>query len=147
MAMKISTKGRYALRLMLDLAVHDDGSCIPLKEIAARQGISDKYLEQIITVLSRAGLVKSVRGAQGGYRLAEPASALTVGRILRVMEGSLAPVECVEEGNFCERASDCVTMGVWRELKQAIDNVVDGITLQDLKERQGGTSGESNSCM
>lgn len=101
MAMKISTKGRYALRLMLDLALHDTGEYIPLKEVAARQEISDKYLEQIITQLSRAGFVKSVRGAQGGYRLAESPAQYTVGRILRLMEGSLAPVECVDGEGDC----------------------------------------------
>ena len=129
--MKISTKGRYALRLMLDLAVHDTGEYIPLKEIASRQGISDKYLEQIITQLSRAGFVKSIRGAQGGYRLAEPAENFTVGRILRLMEGSHAPVACVDEGQ-CERSAYSVTIGVWRQLKEAIDRVVDGVTLADL---------------
>ena len=135
MAMKISTKGRYALRLMLDLALHDTGEYIPLKEVAARQEISDKYLEQIITQLSRAGFVKSVRGAQGGYRLAEPPAQYTVGRILRLMEGSLAPVECVDGEGDCSRADRCVTIEVWRALKEAIDNVVDSITLADLVEK------------
>ena len=135
MAMKISTKGRYALRLMLDLALHDTGEYIPLKEVAARQEISDKYLEQIITQLSRAGFVKSVRGAQGGYRLAEPPAQYTVGRILRLMEGSLSPVECVDGEGDCPRADRCVTIEVWRALKEAIDNVVDSITLADLVEK------------
>ena len=134
--MKISTKGRYALRLMLDLAVHGTDAYIPLKEIASRQGISDKYLEQIITQLNRVGYVKSVRGAQGGYRLAHPPAAYTVGMILRLMEGSLAPVDCLEEGHSCDRMEECVTVEVWRELKEAIDQVVDHITLQDLLERQ-----------
>lgn len=137
--MKISTKGRYALRLMLDLAVHDQGGYISLKEIASRQEISEKYLEQIITQLSRAGFVKSIRGAQGGYRLAESPEAYTVGRILRLMEGSLAPVDCVDcpaGESRCDRASICVTIDVWRKLKEAIDNVVDGITLADLAARQ-----------
>jgi len=131
MAMKISTKGRYALRLMLDLALHDTGEYIPLKEVAARQEISDKYLEQIITQLSRAGFVKSVRG----YRLAESPAQYTVGRILRLMEGSLAPVECVDGEGDCSRADRCVTIEVWRALKEAIDNVVDSITLADLVEK------------
>lgn len=134
--MKISTKGRYALRLMLDLAVHGTDAYIPLKEIASRQGISDKYLEQIITQLNRVGYVKSVRGAQGGYRLAHPPAAYTVGMILRLMEGSLAPVDCLEDGHPCDRMEECVTVEVWRELKEAIDQVVDHITLQDLLERQ-----------
>ncbi len=134
--MKISTKGRYALRLMLDLAVHGTDGYIPLKEIASRQGISDKYLEQIITQLNRVGYVKSVRGAQGGYRLAHPPADYTVGMILRLMEGSLAPVDCLEDGRVCDRAEDCVTVEVWRQLKEAVDQVVDNITLQDLLERQ-----------
>lgn len=134
--MKISTKGRYALRLMLDLAVHGTDGYIPLKEIASRQGISDKYLEQIITQLNRVGYVKSVRGAQGGYRLAHPPADYTVGMILRLMEGSLAPVDCLGDGRVCDRAEDCVTVEVWRQLKEAVDQVVDNITLQDLLERQ-----------
>ena len=133
--MKISTKGRYALRLMLDLAVHGgtEGEMIPVRRIAQRQDISDKYLEQIITQLSRAGYVRSFRGAQGGYLLAVPPEQITVGMILRVMEGSLAPVACLEqEPNHCPRAETCTTLAVWRELQTAIESVVDGITLADL---------------
>ena len=96
--MRISTKGRYALRLMLDLAVHDTGENIALKTIAKRQDISGKYLEQIIGVLTKAGFVKSVRGSSGGYRLARSPKEYTIGDILRLTEGSLAPVACVEEG-------------------------------------------------
>ena len=133
--MKISTKGRYALRLMLDLAVHGgtEGEMIPVRRIAQRQDISDKYLEQIITQLSRAGYVRSFRGAQGGYLLAVPPEQITVGWLLRVMEGSLAPVACLEqEPNRCPRAETCTTLAVWRELQTAIESVVDGITLADL---------------
>ena len=133
--MKISTKGRYALRLMLDLAVHGgtEGEMIPVRRIAQRQDISDKYLEQIITQLSRAGYVRSFRGAQGGYLLAVPPEQITVGMILRVMEGSLAPVACLgQEPNRCPRAETCTTLAVWRELQTAIESVVDGITLADL---------------
>jgi Rrf2 family protein len=133
--MKISTKGRYALRLMLDLAVYGGNTYVPLKEIASRQQISDKYLEQIATPLSRAGYVLSVRGAQGGYRLAHPPKAYTVGMILRLMEGSLAPVDCVENGG-CDHMDSCVTIEVWRRMKEAIDGVVDSITLQDLLDWQ-----------
>ena len=135
MAMKISTKGRYALRLMLELALHDANQWISVKEIAKNQEISGKYLEQIITQLHRAMLVQSVRGAQGGYRLAESPAQYTVGRILRLMEGSLAPVECVDGEGDCSRADRCVTIEVWRALKEAIDNVVDSITLADLVEK------------
>lgn len=131
--MKISTKGRYALRLMLDLAMHDNGVYIPIKEIAKRQGISEKYLEQIISILSRAGYVQSVRGAGGGYRLAHPLKSYTVGMILRLTEGSLAPVACLEGNvNTCDRNTECATLIVWQKLYDAINDVVDSITLDDL---------------
>ncbi|HWT75809.1 MAG TPA: Rrf2 family transcriptional regulator [Mobilitalea sp.] len=135
--MKISTKGRYALRLMLDLALNNTGEYITIKSIAARQDISEKYLEQIISLLNRAGYVKSVRGAQGGYRLAKEPSDYTVGMILRLTEGSLVPVDCLEENNAeCTRAGGCVTRTVWAELYSAITSVVDRITLQDLVDKQ-----------
>ena len=135
--MKISTKGRYALRLMLDLAYNHTGSFIPIKNISQRQDISDKYLEQIITQLSRAGLVKSARGAQGGYMLAKEPQEYTVGEILRLLEGNLAPVACVDDTTeACTRADECVTMEVWREIKDAVNKVVDNITLADLVEQQ-----------
>ncbi len=133
--MTISTKGRYAVRVMLDLALHNTGECIKVKDIAARQGISEKYLEQIISVLSRAGYVKSMRGAQGGYRLTKDPKDYTVGMVLRVTEGSLAPVACLEEGaDVCERCDTCETVMVWKKLQQAIDSVVDGVTVADLAE-------------
>ena len=135
--MKISTKGRYALRLMLDLAYNHTGSFIPIKNISQRQDISDKYLEQIITQLSRAGLVKSARGAQGGYMLAKEPQEYTVGEILRLLEGNLAPVACVDDTkDACTRADECVIMEVWREIKDAVNKVVDNITLADLVEQQ-----------
>lgn len=135
--MKISTKGRYALRLMLDLAYNHTGSFIPIKNISQRQDISDKYLEQIITQLSRAGLVKSARGAQGGYMLAKEPQEYTVGEILRLLEGNLAPVACVDDTKeACNRADECVTKEVWREIKDAVNKVVDNITLADLVEQQ-----------
>lgn len=135
--MKISTKGRYALRLMLDLAMHSDGEYVTIKCISGRQGISDKYLEQIISVLSRAGFVKSSRGSQGGYKLARPASDYTVGMILRLIEGSLAPVVCLEDDpNQCNRCTKCATLDVWVELNQAINSVVDSVTLAELVNRQ-----------
>lgn len=134
--MKISTKGRYALRLMLDLAVNQTGEYISIKNIAARQDISEKYLEQIITQLNRAGYVRSVRGAHGGYMLAKAPSEYTVGMILRLMEGSLAPVSCLEsEDGSCDRTSGCVTLEVWQKIQQAVDDVVDNITLADLVAR------------
>lgn len=131
--MKISTKGRYALRLMLDLAVYGGDDYIPLKVVSGRQEISVKYLEQLITILSRGGFVLSSRGAQGGYKLAKSAAQYTVGDILRLMEGSLAPVTCLEqEGNTCPRVEQCVTLSVWKKVQAAVENVVDGITLADL---------------
>jgi len=135
--MKISTKGRYALRLMADLALHDDGGYTSIKSVAARQDISEKYLEQIITQLSRAGFVKSVRGAQGGYRLAYNSEHYTVGMVLRVMEGNLSPVACLDgDENTCERAGECVTLWVWEELTEAINHVVDHITIADIVKKQ-----------
>lgn len=131
--MKISTRGRYALRLMLELALGDKNKPISLKEISARQGISDKYLEQIISNLNKAGFVKSTRGAQGGYLLVKKPEEYTVGMILRTTEGSLAPVSCLEfEDNGCEREEECVSILVWKKLDDAIKDVVDNITLEDL---------------
>lgn len=133
--MKISTKGRYALRLMVDLAENKGEKPISIKEISARQEISEKYLEQIISVLNRAGYVKSVRGPQGGYMLLKDPKEYTVGMILRLTEGSLAPVECLEfEENTCPRRENCVTLKVWEKLDQSIKQVVDNITLADLLE-------------
>jgi len=135
--MKISTKGRYALRLMLDLALNNTGEYITIKSIAARQEISEKYLEQIISLLNRAGYVKSIRGAQGGYKLAKEAMEYTVGMILRLTEGSLVPTDCLDESNNdCSRKNGCVTKEVWQELYEAICSVVDNITLQDLVDKQ-----------
>ena len=135
--MKISTKGRYAVRVMLDLAVHNTGECIKVKEIATRQDISEKYLEQIISVLNKAGYVRSVRGAHGGYRLAHEPSHYTVGDILRLTEGSLAPVACLDSDvNECERCDICDTLAIWKDLETAINNVVDSFTIQDLVDRQ-----------
>lgn len=131
--MKISTKGRYALRLMLDLAIYDTGEPVSLKDIAKRQEISEKYLEQIISVLNKAGFVRSIRGASGGYVLRRKPKEYTVGDILRLTEGSLSPVACIgEESEECVRSGDCVTVMVWEKLDKAINDVVDNISLQDL---------------
>lgn len=141
--MKISTKGRYALRLMIDLAVNSVGEPVSLKDVAKRQGISEKYLEQIISVLNRAGYVKSIRGAQGGYLLRRAPEEYTVGMILRLTEGSLAPVTCVEDGDFpCERQENCVTVILWKKINDAINSVVDSITLQDLVDWQNEKNGQ-----
>ena len=135
--MKVSTKGRYALRIMMDLAMNCDGTYISLKDISHHQGVSDKYSEQIINQLNKAGFVKSARGSKGGYMLANKPADYTVGMILRLLEGSLSPVACLDEGaTSCDRVSSCVALDVWKELKDAIDNVVDNITLEDLVKKQ-----------
>ncbi|HBE07674.1 MAG TPA: Rrf2 family transcriptional regulator [Lachnospiraceae bacterium] len=134
--MKISTKGRYALRLMLDLAVYNTGEPISLKDIAKRQEISEKYLEQIISVLSKGGMVQSVRGAQGGYFLRREPKDYTVGEILRLTEGDLAPVDCVgASGVSCDHKGDCITVEVYERINQAVNDVVDHLSLQDLVDR------------
>ena len=140
--MKISTKGRYALRLMMDLAENNNGSPISLKDVAKRQDISDKYLEQIISILNKAGYVRSVRGAQGGYMLKQEPQNNTVGMILRQTEGSLAPVACIEDDEIvCDRQQQCVTSIVYKKINDAISGVVDNITLQDLVDWQNEKNG------
>lgn len=140
--MKISTKGRYALRLMMDLAENNTGSPISLKDVAKRQDISDKYLEQIISILNKAGYVRSVRGAQGGYMLKMEPQNYTVGMILRQTEGSLAPVACIEDDEIvCDRQQQCVTSIVYKKINDAISAVVDNITLQDLVDWQNEKNG------
>ena len=140
--MKISTKGRYALRLMIDLAENSSGNPVSLKDVAKRQGISDKYLEQIISVLNKAGYVRSVRGAHGGYLLKSDPETYTVGMILRQTEGSLAPVSCIEDDEIiCDRQEQCVTSIVYKKINDAISNVVDNITLQDLVDWQSEKNG------
>ena len=136
--MKISTKGRYALRLMLDLALQEGEGPVPLRDVARRQDISDKYLEQIVTQLGRADLVRSVRGAGGGYLLTKAPEEYTVGEILRVLEGSRARVSCAQDKHCCGRAEQCVTQEVWAEIAAAVSGVVDHITLADLVRRYEG---------
>ncbi|MFQ9934611.1 MAG: RrF2 family transcriptional regulator [Lachnospiraceae bacterium] len=131
--MKISTKGRYALRLMLDLALNEGSRPVRIKEISERQGISDKYLEQIISTLVKNSFVISTRGPQGGYHLSKKPDNYTVGSILRAIEGKLCPVACLEtEENLCDRKDECITLLLWEKLDKAINDVVDSITLQDL---------------
>ncbi|MBQ7717827.1 MAG: Rrf2 family transcriptional regulator [Clostridia bacterium] len=135
--MKISTKGRYALRMLVDLAEHQGNSYIALKEIAERQNISKKYLEQIVPILNKSNVLRTSRGFQGGYRLAQSPSKYTVGDILRLTEGGLAPVSCLEnEPVQCDRSTNCVTLPVWRGLNKAINDYLDSITLQDLLDMQ-----------
>lgn len=130
--MMISTKGRYALRIMIDLAQHDSDIPVSVREIADRQDISGKYMEQIIGVLTRAGLLRSVRGAQGGYHLTRPAKEITVGMILRATEGDLAPAECVKNDVPCGRTNECSTRLVFEKVYSAINNVIDNVTLDEL---------------
>ncbi|MDE7020991.1 MAG: Rrf2 family transcriptional regulator [Lachnospiraceae bacterium] len=131
--MKISTKGRYALRLMLDLATYSTDGPVCLKDVARRQQISDKYLEQIIATLNKAGYVRSIRGAQGGYLLKKNPEEYTAGMILRLTEGDLAPVSCVgKEKEECERKAGCVTTRIWQRINDAVNDVVDSITLADM---------------
>lgn len=128
--MKISTKGRYGLRLMIELALVYQQRLLPLKVVAKNQDISDKYLEQIIAPLGKSGLVVSVRGAQGGYALSRGPSEITVRDILRAVEGGLALVDCLGDG--CERKSSCMANGVWQRLQAALEETAQGITLADI---------------
>lgn len=135
--MKISTKGRYALRLMIDLGEHQNAGYVTLKDIASRQNISKKYLEQIIQVLNKSGLLKTSRGFQGGYQLARAPKEYTVGEILRLTEGNLAPVSCLDcDVNNCERAGNCPTLNMWKGLYEVIIKYLDSVTLQDLLDKQ-----------
>ena len=139
--MKISTKGRYALRLMVDLAEHRDSGFIALKDVAKRQNISKKYLEQIVPVLNGAGLLATNRGNRGGYRLAKEPKEYTVGDILRITEGSIAPVSCLDsEVNLCERKNFCQTLYVWEGLYKVVNEYLDGITVQDIVDKIGNTT-------
>ena len=131
--MLISTKGRYALRMLLDLADNQKDGYVALKDIAARQNISKKYLEQIIPILNRSDILKASRGFQGGYRLAKSPDRYTVAEILRMTEGGLAPVACLEhEPIECDRSADCITLPVWQGLYRVINEYLEGITLQDI---------------
>ena len=135
--MKISTKGRYALRMMLDLAEHQKDGFVALKDIAERQYISKKYLEQIGPILNKADVLRTTRGFQGGYRLAKSPDSYTVGEILRLTEGSLAPVACLEHDPIeCSRSIGCATLPVWQGLYRVINEYLDGITLQDILDQQ-----------
>ena len=137
--MLVSTKGRYALRVMLELAQSDPNAYLALPVIAEKQGISEKYSESIIAVLSRAGRVDGLRGKGGGYRLNRPAADYSVGEILRLTEGSLAPVTCLEgEENTCPRAGQCTTLPMWEKLNGIINDYLDGVSLSDLLAQTGG---------
>jgi Rrf2 family protein len=135
--MKFSTKGRYALRLMMDIAEHDQEGYVSLKDAAERQGLSVKYLEQIAGTLAKAGLLHSGRGAQGGYRLVKAPEAYTVGSILRLTEGNLAPVACLEgPENLCQQCGECATLDFWTGLYAVVNEYIDHYTLADLLAEQ-----------
>lgn len=140
--MKISTRGRYALRVMIDIAEHNSGDFIPLKDIAGRQGISQKYLEGIMADLSKAGIIEGLHGKGGGYKLARDPENYTVGEILHLTEGDLAPVTCLEKSAApCGRESECKTLSMWKDLYKLITGFFDGITLSDLIKK-GETGGD-----
>ncbi len=131
--LNVTSKGRYALRVMLDLAQHPEENCVSLKTIADRQGFSMKYLEMIVGCLKRAGLVDSARGKDGGYRLCRPPEEYSVGEILRSIEDNLAPVSCIKAGGVdCERAAACMTVPMWKELDDITNAYLDGVSLRDL---------------
>ncbi len=134
--MKISSKGRYALRMMIEFGLHPD-ECTNISQVASRQGISEKYLEQIVMILTKAGYVKSTRGSRGGYTLTKDPSEYTVGMILRLTEGGLTPVACADDPESqCDRWATCATLSVWKQLNQAVSQVVDNVTLADLIKEQ-----------
>ena len=134
--MKLSTKGRYGTRALLDIALHQDDSPVQLKVIAQRQQISLHYLEHIIAPLIAAGLLRSARGAYGGVSLGKPPQEIVLSEVIKVLEGSITPVECVDDPNVCSRADICVTRDVWTDVKKAMAGVLESVTLQDLVERQ-----------
>lgn len=147
--MKLSTKGRYGVAAMYDLALHHGQGPISLKSVAQRQEISEHYLEQLMGILRKAGYVKSIRGAQGGYSLTKDPSSISVGDIIRVMEGPIAPVDCLlddscSDNNYCEKADMCVTRGVWAKVRDSINNVLDSTSLADLCREEKGQGAEQN---
>ena len=142
--MKLSTRGRYGIHAMYDLATHADSGPQPIKAIAERQGIPEAYLEQLIAVLKREKLVTSTRGAQGGYMLSRPPEDITVGDVLRALEGGLNLVECLDEEDTCGKSCDCPSRIVWLKIRDGLNRVVDGITLRDMiddykRDSAGGT--------
>jgi len=134
--MKLSTRGRYGLRALLDLAVHRGEGLVLLKDVARRQEISLAYLEHLITPLVAAGLVKSTRGTRGGVLLLKPPADIRLSEVVQVLEGPIAPVDCVNNPALCHRSAFCVTRDIWVEMKEAMSQVLDSTTLQDLVERQ-----------
>ena len=142
--MKISTKGRYGLRAVLDIAMHDEAASV--SSIATRQFISENYLEKLIAMLKKAGIVNSLRGAQGGYVLARSAEEISVGEVLRALEGDLSPVDCSEiDGSLCEGSDTCVTKFVWKRISDSINQAVDNLMISELAN-EGKHLLEENGC-
>lgn len=133
--MKVSTRGRYGLRAMIDLAIYESDGATPLRQISERQGISEQYLEQLFANLRKAGIVRSVRGAHGGYLLNHSPDEITVKDIITALEGPIAPSECVLDEKNCELTTDCVTHGFWEDVKIKIDGILDSVSLADLKKK------------
>jgi Rrf2 family transcriptional regulator, cysteine metabolism repressor len=142
--MKLSTRTRYGLRALLDLAMNSKGIPVQLKDIAARQEISLSYLEHLIIPLISAGIIRSTRGAKGGIELAKEPALISVKDILEVLEGPVAPVDCLKDNNICSRSCSCATRDLWEEMKKAMDSVLDANTLQDLVNRQKSKTGSPN---
>jgi len=144
--LKLSTRGKYGFRAMLELAINYGNGPIPLKNVSEQLDISQKYLEQLVAALKSAGLVKSVRGAHGGYALAKHPSEIKLSELIRTLEGSIAPSECVNDSEVCPRSKSCVTRSVWAKMKEAMNGVLESTTLQDLVEQQR-TLGQNNEMM
>jgi len=133
--MRLSTKGEYGTRALLDMALYQTGSPIPLKEIARRQAIPVQYLEQLVSPLIKAGIVRSIRGAGGGVTLAKPPDQIKISQVIETLEGSMAPVKCVDDPRVCSRSDFCVIRDVWEEVRRATKQVLESTTVQDLAER------------
>jgi Rrf2 family protein len=134
--MRLSTKGRYGVRALVDIALNCNGGPVLLKDIAKRQDISAQYLEHLVAPLIRAGILRSIRGAKGGIALAKPPEEIKLSRVIEILEGSVAPVECVDNAALCARSDECVTRDVWVEIKAAVMGVLESLTLKDLMDRQ-----------
>ncbi len=134
--MKLSTKGRYATRVLLDLALHQEEKPVPLRDIAKRQQLSLRYLEHLVAPLIAGGMIRSTRGPKGGVSMARPPEEVRLDEVIQLLEGSLAPVECVDNPEVCSRSDSCATRDIWGEMKKAMDGVLRSTTLQDLAERQ-----------
>ena len=142
--MKLSTRTRYGTRALLDLALHQGEGLVLLKDIAQRQEVSLPYLEHLITPLIAAGIVKSTRGARGGVLLLKPPSEIKLSEVVQLLEGSIAPVDCVNNPDICHRSASCVTRDIWIEMRNAMIQVLDSVTLHDLVERQKGRNGPTH---